>query len=81
MRPQARATQRGNDHRHPPGDILARHSIEPAYKTQVGPRQAILGLCHLLDPDPDVPLDLDTVVTAVYKRGAYARERYTLNVV
>src|SRR2546426_4201822 len=27
----------------------------------------------LLDPDPDVPLDLGTVVTAVYERGAYAR--------
>ena len=27
----------------------------------------------LLDPDPDVPLDLGTVVAAVYERGAYAR--------
>jgi len=27
----------------------------------------------LLDPDPDIPLDLGTVVAAVYERGAYAR--------
>ena len=27
----------------------------------------------LLDPDPDVPLDLGTVVASVYERGAYAR--------
>ena len=27
----------------------------------------------LLDPDPDVPLDLGAVVAAVYERGAYAR--------
>jgi hypothetical protein len=27
----------------------------------------------LLDPDPDVPLDLGPVVAAVYERGAYAR--------
>ena len=27
----------------------------------------------LLDPDPDAPLDLGTVVAAVYERGAYAR--------
>lgn len=27
----------------------------------------------LLEPDPDVPLELGTVVAAVYERGAYAR--------
>ena len=27
----------------------------------------------LLDPDPDVPLDLGTVVATVYERGTYAR--------
>ena len=27
----------------------------------------------LLGLDPDVPLDLGTAVTAVYKRGSYAR--------
>ena len=49
-----------------------RRPVVEVWPIQLWERLPVLSV-PLLEPDPDVPLDLGTVVAAVYERGAYAR--------